>query len=175
MSLGHSSSAQLSRRSPVQHRLPLVYSLTELRHFRGKSINRQGCGVLHRDLNSSICASVADVLVGPPVKCLISDCLVNRIEASSRRCKKEWWEVKKRTQRIFAVGTDYVRVRAFCFVHASGGVYGGGEEAPPRPRKMVGCTPRIRTLLLSRTALAGTPWVSPRTPMATCRRLSTLS
>ena len=123
VSLGHSSSAQLSRRSPVQHRLPLVYSLTKL---RGKSINRQGCGVLHRDLNSSICASVADVLVGPPVKCLISDCLVNRIEASSRRCKKEWWEVKKRTQRIFAIETDYVRVRAFCFVHASGGVSGIG-------------------------------------------------
>ena len=84
----------------------------------------QGCGVLHRDRNSSICASVANMLAGPPVKCLISDCLLSRIESSSRRCKKDWWGVKQRTQRLFAIETEYVRVKAFCFVHASGAKYG---------------------------------------------------
>ena len=126
----------------VQQHFPLVYNAIlgspDIFNQPNITIFNQECGVLERGLDMSICASVAKVLVGPPVKCLIFGAPINRINSSSHGCKDDYWEVKKRAQHLFAIETDYVRVRAFCFVHGSGAVthdsYGGrgGTTAPPK-------------------------------------------
>jgi len=119
---------------------------------RDVEIYNQECGLLYRvryefdgkvcrdrKVCRSICASVASVAelrAMPPVKCLIFADPTSRIAASSQGCWKSWWGLKNRTQRLFATETDYVSVKAFCFVHASSRGKGGSKDGrlhPPDP------------------------------------------
>lgn len=104
----------------------------------------QECGQFQRGVGLSICPSVAKLVASPPMKCLIFTGLspTNRIKSAINGCTKDWQEVKNRAQHLFAIETDYVRERDYCFVHAAGGSPIVTEQAATlRSRNIVGWPP----------------------------------